>query len=89
MERHNKPGVYVYDLVGSLIAHCDVCSKCKPDDLSFIIGKHAHPTQYMCLSVCLSINSKAKDELATLSVEKSKFYYRVTEISFGPCCGNI
>lgn len=55
---------------GSLIAHCDVCSKCKPDNLSSIIGKHTRP-------------SKAKDELARsrLSVEKSKFYDRLREIS--------
>lgn len=30
---------------GSLIAHCDVCSKCKPDDLSSIIGKHSPPAR--------------------------------------------
>jgi len=73
--------VYVYDLVGSLIAHCDVCSKCKPDDLSSIIGKHAHPT------VCPSVPRPRMS--SRLSMEKSKFYYRVTIISFGPRCGNI
>lgn len=51
---------------GSLIAHCDVCSKCKPDNLSSIIGKHARP-------------SKAKDELARDSLWKNQNFMIVLE----------